>query len=318
MNNKSQDWKLYEATILEHFQKVYPEFEILANQKIVGINSKRSRQIDILITGQLAGFTVQIVIDCKHFSRKVDVKTVESFIGMLADVQASKGVLITNVGYTESAIRRAKADTRDVQLDIVDFEDLPQFSGVQDAVISKWNEQERMAAIFACPFGWVVHETPRPGMPASLTKREITWEEGWVAREFMYVNLVSKQEFGSLDDIFAYHERCSEVDFPGVEFDYFESPEPWFENQFADRLVLRIGYYHQYPETEMSVFLDFRTFYVFCVLTTPKATRDQNQKKLAFVARTTIPYDLPEKTSELPFEYLKFMFMPPIFEDRGK
>ena len=312
--NQKEDWKLYEDIILSHFQEVYPEAEVLAQQTIVGVNSEGSRQIDILITGEIAGFKIKVVIDCKHFSRKVGVKTVESFIGMLADVQASKGVIITNIGYTKGAIKRAKRDSRDIQLDIVDFEDLPQFSGVSDAVISKWNDVERMAAIFSCPFGWIVHETPRTGVPAGLTRRDRTWDEGWAARECIYANFSSKKEFQTLEELFAFQEECSLESFPGVEFDYFESAEYAPENRFAKRVVIRIGYYRQYPETETTVFLDFGTFYVFFVLTTPKTSRDQNLKKLSFIVRTTIPYDLPDRTSELPFEYLKFLFTPPIFD----
>jgi hypothetical protein len=58
MERKAQnkDWKLYEETILQHFQEVYPDYKVEGNQKIVGINSKRSRQIDVLISGEFAGF----------------------------------------------------------------------------------------------------------------------------------------------------------------------------------------------------------------------------------------------------------------------
>lgn len=320
MREKAQnkDWKLYEETILQHFQEVYPDCKVEGNQKIVGINSKRKRQIDVLIEGETAGFPIKVIIDCKHFSRKIDVKIVESFIGMLADVKASKGVIITNIGYTPAAIERAKFDSRDIQLDIIEFEDLPQFSGVMDAFPSKWNEEEAMALVFSCPFGWQIHKVPMAGASAGLTKNDVSWEKGLENKECIYMTFTSKCEYAALEDIFAFHESQSLKKFPGVEFDYHEDLDETFENPFCERLVLRIGYYPQYPETEATTFLDFGTFYAYFVLTTPIKNRDQNLKKLAFIARTSIPYDLPNKTNTLPFEYFKFNFVQNLFIEREK
>jgi len=50
------------------------------------------RQIDILVEGEIAGFDISIIIDCKYFSRKVDVKHVESFI------KINPTLLITRAG----------------------------------------------------------------------------------------------------------------------------------------------------------------------------------------------------------------------------
>jgi hypothetical protein len=315
---QNKDWKLYEETILQHFQEVFPDYKVEGNQKIVGINSKRSRQIDVLISGEIAGFPINIVIDCKHFSTKIDVKIVESFIGMLADIKASKGVIITNIGYTKAAIERAKFDSRDIQLDIVDFEDLPHFSGTADVFPSKWNEEESLAVMFSCPFGWQNHEVPQKGIPSGLTKINVSWKAGWESRECIYMNLLSKKEFPTLKDIFDFHQSETLKNYEGAKFAYFEEVEEWFQNDFCEKLVLRLGYYKQYPETEATVFLDFGTFYAYFVLTTPVKNRDQNMRKLAFIARNTIPYDLPSKTDLLPFEYMKFHFVPNLFQDHSK
>lgn len=315
---QNKDWKLYEETILQHFQEVYTDCKVEGNQKIIGINSKRSRQIDILISGDFAGFPIKIVIDCKHFSSKIDVKIVESFIGMLADVKASKGVIITNVGYTKAAIERAKFDSRDIQLDILEFEDLPQFSGTVDAFPSRWNDEEAMAIVFSCPFGWQIHEIPMEGICAGLTKVNVSWENGWTFKECIYMTFLSKREFAKMEDIFTFQEKKSLINYPGVEFNYFEDLDERFENPFCEKMILRMGYYLQYPEIEATIFLDFGTFYAYFVLTTPKKNRDQNLKKLAFITRTSIPYDLPSKTDVLPFEYFKFHFVPNLFQNQNK
>jgi hypothetical protein len=58
--------------------------KITADTKITGQLSEVPRQIDILIEGNVSGIAdVAIALDCKCFSRKVDVKNVEAFLGMV-------------------------------------------------------------------------------------------------------------------------------------------------------------------------------------------------------------------------------------------
>ena len=122
-----KEWEKYEEQIFEKLRADFPDGEILKNQKIKGIFSKRSRQIDILIKGNLIGKEIIGVIDCKKFSKKINVKTVESFIGFLEDVGANLGIMITNKGYSKSAENRVRNYTRDIRLDIVAFEDFESY-----------------------------------------------------------------------------------------------------------------------------------------------------------------------------------------------
>ncbi len=65
------------------------------------------------------------VVDCKYFSRQVDITVVEAFLGLLADVGAHIGILITNVGYSEAATRRAENDqAKDLRLHVVQVSEL--------------------------------------------------------------------------------------------------------------------------------------------------------------------------------------------------
>jgi Restriction endonuclease len=117
-----KDWEKYEFEIFDKLKNEFPGGEILKNQKKIGVFSKRSRQIDILVKAEMIGKEIFGVIDCKKFSKKINVKTVESFIGFLEDVGANLGVMITNVGYSKSALNRITNYTnRDIRLDIVEF-----------------------------------------------------------------------------------------------------------------------------------------------------------------------------------------------------
>lgn len=117
-----KDWEVYESQIFEKLRRDFPNAEIKKNQKIIGKYSERSRQIDVLVKSESIGRNLIIVIDCKKFSKRIDVKTVEAFIGFAEDVGAHIGVMITNVGYTKSAEKRANNHHRDIQLDIVEFD----------------------------------------------------------------------------------------------------------------------------------------------------------------------------------------------------
>jgi hypothetical protein len=123
-----KDWEIYERQIFDKLQDEFPGSRIKKNQRIVGKYSLRSRQIDILVTSQSIGQELIIVIDCKKFGKKIDLKTVESFIGFCEDVGAHLGILITNVGYSQGANNRVKTYHRDIKLDIVKFIELEDYS----------------------------------------------------------------------------------------------------------------------------------------------------------------------------------------------
>ena len=111
-----KDWEKYEQQIFDKLDKLFPNSDIKKNQLVIGKYSERSRQIDILVKSQSIGRELLIVIDCKKFSKKIDIKTVESFIGFSEDVGAHIGIMITNIGYSKSAEKRAKIHHKDIQL----------------------------------------------------------------------------------------------------------------------------------------------------------------------------------------------------------
>jgi len=130
-----KDWEKYEERIFEKLNDSFPGSSILKNQKIIGKYSERSRQIDILVRSESIGRELIVIIDCKKFSKKIDVKTVESFIGFSEDVGAHIGIMITNIGYTKSAEKRAKNHHKDIQLDIVEFENFDDYDFSFDSCI---------------------------------------------------------------------------------------------------------------------------------------------------------------------------------------
>ena len=81
------------------------------NVKCRGHLSKQLRQLDIRLTGRLFGRPDSVVVvDCKRWGTKIDVKDVEGFVGLVRDVGADGGLLITTAGYSATAHTRAESE----------------------------------------------------------------------------------------------------------------------------------------------------------------------------------------------------------------
>lgn len=83
------------------------------NIKLSG-RSGTERQIDVFIKGNVGAFEVKILVDSKNHSTPIDIKEVESIIGMVEDVGANLGVIVCPSGFTDGAKKRA--NTSGIQL----------------------------------------------------------------------------------------------------------------------------------------------------------------------------------------------------------
>ena len=157
------DWKKYEKEIFEHFNGQYPNAEITLDAKKDGMFSKTKRQIDILIEQYVAGNRIVIAVDGKYFNKKVDVKAVESYISMLEDIGAHKGLLISKEGFTEAAYNRAHFGATEIELEILNFKDLHLFQSHGAIPYAGIN-----GALVPSPFGWVLDGQTTPAWLATL------------------------------------------------------------------------------------------------------------------------------------------------------
>ncbi|HEX8853934.1 MAG TPA: restriction endonuclease, partial [Pyrinomonadaceae bacterium] len=82
-------WKKFEDLAAHIQRRLSPEAVVRQNEYILGKRSKRKRQIDITVRKEVRPYELLIVIDCKDYKRPVDVKDVESFIGLTKDVGAN-------------------------------------------------------------------------------------------------------------------------------------------------------------------------------------------------------------------------------------
>lgn len=104
---KMPEWKLLEHLVAEIQRQLAPDASVQHNVHLYGVDTETQRQIDVLVEQQVGQYAMRIVIDCKDYSKPVDVKGVEEFVGLIRDVRAQKGALVCPKGFTEAAKRLA-------------------------------------------------------------------------------------------------------------------------------------------------------------------------------------------------------------------
>jgi hypothetical protein len=285
-------WKEYETYITRHFQRLFPETSIQHNVRREGLISKTKRQIDILIEGRVAGFDLKIIVDCKYFNKKVDVKEVESFLSFLQDLKASKGILITNKGYSEAAHNRATYDTQDIELRIIDFGDLDKF---QAFIAIPYSKSE--CAIVSAPPGWVVDASPGEGYVASFYPAGFSQDEAFHTAGFIYLAFSHKDKnWPDLPTLLTkQNERAK---------NHYNKPKIEYLNTIHREdcpLILRVIDAVEMGKTiEYTVFLDFQNVIIYMTLLTNRSDEKNCIRKLEWIARKLIKGNVIFDKNERP------------------
>lgn len=132
-------WKAFEE-LAASIQRQFVDDKLVnvtTNEKIEGRHSKQQRQIDICIRQNVAQYSILIVIDCKDYKVPVDVKDVETFLGLLDDVGANKGAIIAANGFSPAAKTRAAQAGVDLHT-------------LVDAGSTQWSKYVKVPAIVVC------------------------------------------------------------------------------------------------------------------------------------------------------------------------
>ncbi len=289
------DWKEYEQEIERHFREEYPSATITANAKLPGRLSKTERQIDLLIEAQVCDMPFRIIVDAKHYNRKLDVKDVEEFLGLVGDVAAHKSLMISPEGYTKAAIERAHSADADVILDVLNFKELSQKTGLLGIPY-----RGPYGAVVDPPLGWIVDGTQGRGPLAFLYERGQAFEDIMKTHEFMYVNFWTKKpEAPDLDSLFRYQETyMRQGSNPVSEIEIVEGVQ-----RTDVQTAIRVARFQYHPGmAEYTGFVDFNEFIFMCVLFSPDSLSAKNLSKLRFVMRKVIPikvtYSKAEQTKE--------------------
>lgn len=105
---KEAEWRQLEELVADIQRQLAPGATVTHNVSLYGHDSEAGRQIDVLVEQAVGQFHMRIVIDCKDYKHPVDVKGVEEFLGLVRDVRAHQGCLVSPNGFTKAAKKVAK------------------------------------------------------------------------------------------------------------------------------------------------------------------------------------------------------------------
>src|SRR5437660_12493863 len=92
----------------------YPDTSVKVEQNVrlplVLRKTGRAREIDVLLTRDIAGHSVQIAIECKNAQRPIDTPAIDAFTTKLQRVGVPNGIFVSASGYTTEAIESAAED----------------------------------------------------------------------------------------------------------------------------------------------------------------------------------------------------------------
>lgn len=280
--DQSEDWKKFQHEVYEECKRVFNDAkEILEDTHIKGKFSERSRQIDTLI--KLNDNDI-IAVDAKCYNKKVDVKEVESYIGMLKDIGANKGILISNKGFSKAAINRAHFGESNFEVDILSLANLGRFQGYGAIAYSGM-----YGAIIKPPFGWIVDGTQTRFAPALLYARGYDHEGAMKNKEWMYINFWGKSnEIDTIDKLIDYHNQDN--------YDADKNAE--IENYNIGEITIKKSKCKGYPTIEISAYRDLGDFILFGVLFCPDNLIERDIEKICFVLNNALPIHIKKDESQ--------------------
>lgn len=105
---KAQDYELM-------VQKIYND--LLRADGVVVFHQKEYMRrssglpikIDVSFEVDVAGARVLVLVECKHYGKRVDVGDIDEFFAKVQDVSAHKGIIVTTVGFQNGAEKAAEA-----------------------------------------------------------------------------------------------------------------------------------------------------------------------------------------------------------------
>ncbi len=271
-------WKEYESLVFEECLRVFHHCEIQQNVYVDGLFSKRKRQIDIQVRNEEGNL---LIFDAKKFNEKVDVKTVESFIGMVKDVGADKGIIVSEKGFSKTAINRAHYGENNIEVDILNLYELSRFQ-------SEWAipYAGKYGVVALAPFCWIIDGTRRDHMVTTMYRRGFTFEEATLNKEWAYVNFWEKDsDIGTMDELVAWQNaNLLDADKDGI-----------IQESCSDSIRIRMFKSKKYPCCEITLFREFDGLIRFIVLFSPDNMISKNVEKMKSFLLQALPLNVVQQ-----------------------
>ncbi|MGE4384690.1 MAG: restriction endonuclease [Endomicrobiaceae bacterium] len=281
------DWKKYEKEIYDISKYHFPNSKIYRNIKLIGRYSQKERQVDVLIKQKIDKNEVYIVIDCKNYAKKIDIKCVESFIAMLEDLNVDKGILITNIGYSKAALKRAYNNPKHLELDICKMENFKH--KLQGLIAFPYSGSN--GVILMAPLGNVI-DAKRTGFSLCTIYPEgysSFVEAAKKAKEFAYVNFWHKDsKISSISELLKYQRKYIKAE----KIKYIKTNI--LRKDSTNKI--RISFLKKQKAVEITTFIEFKKFIFFCVwLLKDEYNLKRTIRKAETMIKTTIPIGIKKE-----------------------
>lgn len=127
----TSDGKDLERLVYFIQKSIAPGATIKINDKILGKKSKSPRQIDVSVREKIGHTDILIVLECKDHAVRIDVKELEAFLGVIKDVGAHKGIMVSRLGFTSGARNLASESG----IDLYSLDDILEEEGIEKITI---------------------------------------------------------------------------------------------------------------------------------------------------------------------------------------
>ncbi len=114
-------WKRFEKLAARMLATLSPQAGVVYNDSIRGKLSETDRQIDVSVRSQVDGAEQLVIVQCRDYKSPLDINAVGEFDSVIRDVGASKGIMVSVHGFTETTKVYARARKIDL-LRLVDAE----------------------------------------------------------------------------------------------------------------------------------------------------------------------------------------------------
>lgn len=270
----TKTWQKYEDDVYEECCRIYGEEKVERNVSKIGVSTRVPRQIDVLVHSDEG----DIAFDAKHYSKHVDVKTIEAMIGMYGDLGVEKFVVVTNKGYSKAAIRRAHIGEANVEADVLSLGELKYMQGYFGIPYT-----EKYAVTLSAPFAWIVdaEKSAHPDTPAVLYRTGITLIEAVKEKEFAYVQFWIKErdDVNTIEQLAEhYREECEEAD-PNEQWSILEE-QPYIITRYTHSKSTVVEYFG---------YKDFEEFMIYIVLCCEEDKWGRNHHKLRYMLEHALP-----------------------------
>lgn len=110
----------FQELIAYIYKTISPDDCIVEESSLVHDKDSRSlREVDILLTQNIAGHKISIAIECRDRKRSETVEWIDSLIGKAGSLDVNKIVAVSSEGFTQAAIEKAKSRN----IDTLSFEE---------------------------------------------------------------------------------------------------------------------------------------------------------------------------------------------------